>query len=144
MVSEQQKSLSFHHNLNPSQYCCFLIPRNVFYQLLLILFNNIKCKLFILFIINAKYTRLIFWLNCFVTFLRFKKGKFQGKFKYWQKISHLSSERLLLMTRQGLLQTQMGHDFNEKFVSDSHWEIWPDFIPQQQILYYFSISLHSG
>ena len=23
------------------------------------------------------------------------------------------------MTRQGLLQTQMGHDFNEKFVSDT-------------------------
>ena len=48
------------------------------------------------------------------------------------------------MTRQGLLQTQMGHDFNEKFVSDSHWENWPDFIPQLQILYYFSISLHSA
>ena len=48
------------------------------------------------------------------------------------------------MTRQGLLQTQMGHDFNEKFVSDSHWENWANFIPQLQILYYFSISLHSA
>ena len=54
-----------------------------------------------------------------------------------KKISHLPSERLLLMTRQGLLQTQMGHDFNEKFVSYSHWENWANFIPQLQILYYF-------
>ena len=39
------------------------------------------------------------------------------------------------MTRQGLLQTQMGHDFNEKFVSDSHWENWANFIPQLHILW---------
>ena len=40
--------------------------------------------------------------------------KFSRKIEIMTKISHLSSERLFLMPRQGPLQTQMGHDFNEK------------------------------